>query len=78
MDTHKKILSRNKRKPTNTISDVTRKWATFTYVGKEIRTITRLFKNTNLHIAYKTKSTLQKHLQLKNIDPGKCNYSGIF
>jgi hypothetical protein len=44
------ILSRKKRKPTNTTPDATRKWATFTYVGKETRVITKLFKNTNIHI----------------------------
>jgi hypothetical protein len=31
------------------------KWATFTYIVKETRTIARLFKNTNIRIAYKTK-----------------------
>jgi hypothetical protein len=72
------ILSRKKRKPTNIIPDATRKWATFIYVGKETRTITKLFKNTNLHIAYKTKNTLQKHLQLKNKDPDKYNHSSIY
>jgi hypothetical protein len=33
------------------------KWATFTYVGPETRTITNLFWNTNLKIAYKTTNT---------------------
>jgi hypothetical protein len=72
------ILSRKKRNPTNTTPDATRKWATFTYVGKETRVITKLFKNTNIHIDYKAKDTLQKHLQLKNIDPDKYNHSGIY
>jgi hypothetical protein len=34
------------------------KWATFTYIGKETRTITKLFKNTNIRTAYKTKKIL--------------------
>jgi hypothetical protein len=72
------ILPRKKRNTQNTTSDTNRKWATFTYIGKETRAITKLFKNTNLHIAYKTTNTLQKHLQLKNIDSDKHNHSGIY
>jgi hypothetical protein len=47
-------------------------------VGKETRAITKLFKNTNLRIAYKTNNTLQKHLEVKNIDPDKYSHSGIY
>jgi hypothetical protein len=72
------ILSHNKKKPTNTAPDATPKWATITYVGKETRAITKLFKNTNLRIAYKTNNTTQKHQQLKNIDPDKYSHSGIY
>ena len=36
------------------------KWATFTYVGPQTKHITKLFKNTNLQIAYKTNNTIQK------------------
>jgi hypothetical protein len=43
----------NKNKTSNIIQK--QKWATFTYVGKETRTIPRLFKNTNIKLAYKTK-----------------------
>jgi hypothetical protein len=71
-------MFRLKWKPTNTTPDATQKWATFTYIGKETRAITKLFKNTNIHIAYKTKNTLQKHLQVKNIEPDKYNHSGIY
>jgi hypothetical protein len=31
------------------------KFATFTYIGTETRIITNLLKNTNIHIAYRTK-----------------------
>jgi hypothetical protein len=51
-------LTHNKRKQTNKTPTGTRKWAVFTYVGKETRIITKLFKNTNIHIAYKTRNTL--------------------
>jgi hypothetical protein len=54
------------------------KWVTFTYIGKETRTITRLFKNTNIRIAYKTKNTIQNHLQPRKHDTNKYNNSGIY
>jgi len=38
------------------------KWASFTYVGKETRYITKLFKNTNVKVAYSTNNNLGKHL----------------
>jgi hypothetical protein len=37
-----------------------KKWATFTYTGSETKFITKLFKNTNLKIAYKTVNTIGK------------------
>ena len=37
-------------------------WATFTYTGKQTKYITKLFKNTNLKIAYKTNNTLERLL----------------
>ena len=36
------------------------KWAKFTYVGKETRLITKLFKNTNVKIAFTTNNTIKK------------------
>jgi hypothetical protein len=48
-------------------------------VGNEVRTITKLFKNTEIRIAYKTKNTIQHHLQLKeNNDPDKYDHSGVY
>ena len=35
------------------------KWAAFTYTGKQTKHITKLFKNTNPKIAYKTTNTLE-------------------
>jgi hypothetical protein len=60
MDTHLKYFHVKKRNTQNTTPDTNRKWATFTYIGKETRAITKLFKNTNLHIAYKTKKHFTK------------------
>jgi hypothetical protein len=41
------------------------KWVTFTYTGNYIRKITKLFKDTNLKIAFKTTSTTGKLLNEK-------------
>jgi hypothetical protein len=52
---------------TNTIRDAgiqSKKWAKFTYTGKEVRTITKLFKHTNLNIAFTTKNTIGRLLSL--------------
>ena len=38
------------------------KWATFAYVGRETRVIIKLFKNTNIKIAYTTNNNLGKLL----------------
>jgi hypothetical protein len=46
---------------TDDIHDIAtpKKWATFTYTGKETKYITKLFKNMNLNIAYKTNNTIE-------------------
>jgi hypothetical protein len=38
------------------------KWATFTYKGKETTYITKIFKRTNLKIAYCTNNSIQESL----------------
>jgi hypothetical protein len=58
--------------------DTKQKWATFTYFGNETRTTTKLFKNTNLRIAYKTSNTLRRYLQPKNHDTDKYSRSDIY
>jgi hypothetical protein len=61
---HKKIQFRN------TTSNTTQKqkWTTFTYIDNETRTITRLFKNTNLRIAYKTTTLYETIFNLRTTD----------
>jgi hypothetical protein len=39
------------------------KWSTFTYSGKEVRKITRLFRDTEMKIAFRTKNTIQNILR---------------
>jgi hypothetical protein len=43
------------------------KWATFSYIGKETNSITKLFTNSDVKIAYTTKNTIQKLLTPRDI-----------
>ena len=36
------------------------KWVTFTYLGPQTKLNTKLFRNTNINLAYKTNSTIEK------------------
>jgi hypothetical protein len=49
----------------NTQPNNNEKWITFTYTGKETRIITRLFKNTNVGISFKTITTIRNHIKTK-------------
>jgi hypothetical protein len=53
------------------------KWATFTYIGKETRKITKLFKDTKIEIAFRTRNTIQNIVRQH---PQKVKYSdnGIY
>jgi hypothetical protein len=53
------------------------KWATFTYCGKEVRQITKLFKDTQLKIAFHTRNTINNILK-HHIQTDKYNNSGIY
>jgi hypothetical protein len=50
-----------------------RKWATFTFFGPKTRTITKLFKNTEIGISYRTKNNIKHLLRIKENDNGKYN-----
>jgi hypothetical protein len=39
-----------------------KKWAIFTYIGRETKFVTKLFRDENINIAYSTSNTLKKHL----------------
>jgi hypothetical protein len=60
-------IHKNKRKQNKNTTNNTKKkqWVTFTYTGKETRTIARLFRNTDVKIAYRTTNTIQNHLREK-------------
>jgi hypothetical protein len=55
------------------------KWAKFTYVGKETRFITKLFKNTNVKVRFATINTIERRLATKlGTDQNKYDKSGIY
>ena len=36
------------------------KWVKFTYIGRETRVVTKLFKNTNVRVTFGTDNTIEK------------------
>jgi hypothetical protein len=52
-------------------SKTPQKWATFTYYRKEVRQITKLFKNTQLRVAFRTKNKIGKYNN-RNVYQMKC------
>jgi hypothetical protein len=55
-----------------------KKSATFTYTGKETRAITKVFKNTNIRISFKTTNTIKNHLNPRKHISDIYNESGIY
>jgi regulator of PEP synthase PpsR (kinase-PPPase family) len=56
-----------------------KRWAKFTYVGKETRIITKLFKNTNIKITFNTNNTIEKRLTTKHkIAQNKYDKNGVY
>jgi hypothetical protein len=55
------------------------KWAKFTYSGKETRFITKMFKDTDVKIAFTTENTIEKRLAIKQETPQNTyDRSGIY
>jgi hypothetical protein len=54
-------IIQQKQKPPKQNSEQKRKWATFTFFGPETGTVTKLFKNTEIGISYRTRNNI-KHL----------------
>jgi hypothetical protein len=56
-----------------------RKWAKFTYIGKETRLVTKLFRDTQVKIAYTTNNNLDRILQYNSTGTeNKYGKSGIY
>ena len=56
----------------------TQKWATFTYVRKETTFITNLFKKTDIKIAFRTNTTIQKLLMHNQQTSDILSRSGVY
>jgi hypothetical protein len=54
------------------------KWCTFTYIGKETSFTTKIFKQANLQIPYRTSNTLKKHLSYSDTQKDKFTNSGVY
>jgi hypothetical protein len=72
---NKLYCTKNKRK-----QDTQRtKWAKFTYIGKETKLITALFKNTNDKITFTTKNTIERLLWTQySCNQNKYDKCGIY
>jgi hypothetical protein len=56
----------NKHKTKQTTNDNSKNlWAKFTYVGKQTKFITKLFKDSPIKIAFTTNNSIQRHLSVK-------------
>jgi len=53
-------------------------WTTFTYIGPETNFITKLFKHTNLKIAYRTSNNIQSYLSLNPHSEDIFAQSGVY
>jgi len=56
----------------------TKKWACFTYVGKETSYITNIFRKTDLKITFRTNNTIESLLSSKNHTLEKYSLSGVY
>jgi len=87
----KQIMTNNQYDPTTTGKPINRKknekppaqphrWAKFTYTGKETRHITKLFKGTDVRIAYSTKNNIRHLLRHKHNDNTQNTYdkNGVY
>jgi hypothetical protein len=70
-------MQQKRKQTSNTKETQELRWATFTYYGNDTRIITKLLKNTNIKIAYKTNTT-ENHLKPKKPVIDIYNQSGIY
>jgi len=72
--------SKKKKKENLHKQDIERtKWAKFTYICKETRFITKIFRNSNIKVALTTNNTIGKLLTTKQVETtSKYDKSGIY
>jgi hypothetical protein len=75
---NQEIIHTNLKHNHNTKETQKQKWATFTYFGTDTRTITKLLKNANIKISFKTTNTIKNHLRPKQQIADPYNNSGVY
>jgi hypothetical protein len=65
------IIQHKQKPPEKSSKQQKRKWATFTFFGPKTRTITKLFRNTEIGISYRTKNNIKYLLRIKENDKQK-------
>jgi hypothetical protein len=75
---NQQIIHTNQKQNHNTKETQKQKWTIFTYFGTDTRTITKLFKNTNIKISFRTTNTIKKHLRPKQQITDPYNNSGVY
>jgi hypothetical protein len=55
-----------------------RRWATFTYTGRETTFITKLFKHTDIRVAFRTNNNLLHNLTLRSHNQDIYTQSGVY
>jgi len=74
------ILKKPKYKKHNGEENTKKRWAKFTYTGKETRYITKLFRKSNIGIAYTTRDNLRHllHHRQTNTTQNTYNRNGVY
>jgi len=72
------ILEHKGKKRNHNTQTEKRKWARFTYVGKETRFITKLFKDTNITVAFTANNTIGKRLTTEHKTQCKYDKSEVY
>jgi hypothetical protein len=52
-----------------TFSSTTKKWSSFSDIGKEVMPIARTLRKFNINVAFKTRNTMGKWLKYKHASP---------
>jgi hypothetical protein len=75
----KAFKNRTNKKINTGEEEQSKKWITFTFLGKETRRIAEIYKNTNIRIAFKTNNTTKSlHIRAEKSGIDRYNNSDIY
>jgi hypothetical protein len=75
---HKQLRANEDNNKAKNINKNHNKWAVFTYVGKETRFITKLFKEFNVNISFRTRNTIENILTKQRSLRNQYVNSGVY